>query len=255
MRSIKFMDHDGTIHDGWVFENQVGIVQGDIFTEFKRDQATIPMSEIKLLPPVAPSKIICVGRNYPAHAKEHGVEVPKVPLIFLKPPSSLITNDDEIVLPPQSKQVEHEAELAVIIGKQGRWITPEQAKEMIFGYSIANDVTARDLQRTDNQWTRAKGFDTFCSLGPWIESDINPLDSLITCRVNGEMRQMGSTRDMVFSVRQLIAYISSIMTLMPGDVILTGTPAGVSPLAPGDIVEISIEGIGTLRNKVVSQKE
>jgi len=151
--------------------------------------------------------------------------------------------------------VEHEAELAVIIGKQGRWITPEQAKEMIFGYSIANDVTARDLQRTDNQWTRAKGFDTFCSLGPWIESDINPLDSLITCRVNGEMRQMGSTRDMVFSVRQLIAYISSIMTLMPGDVILTGTPAGVSPLAPGDIVEISIEGIGTLRNKVVSQKE
>jgi 2-keto-4-pentenoate hydratase/2-oxohepta-3-ene-1,7-dioic acid hydratase in catechol pathway len=199
---------------------------------------------VRLLAPVEPSKIICVGRNYPEHAREHGEAVPQIPLLFLKPPSSVIGPGATIVLPPQSQQVEHEAELAVVIGKTGRWIPIERATEYIFGYTIANDVTARDLQRRDGQWTRSKGFDTFCPLGPWIDTELDPADTLITCRVNNAMREM------VFTVPQLVAYASSIMTLSPGDVILTGTPAGVGPLAGGDTVEISIEGIGSLSNPV-----
>ena len=155
-----------------------------------------------------------------------------------------------IQIPPQSEQVEHEAELAVVIGKSGKWINPENAFDHVLGYTIANDVTARDLQHKDDQWTRAKGFDTFCPLGPWIETDLDPSDLLITCRVNGELRQMASTKEMIFSIPQLVSYISSIMTLDPGDVILTGTPAGVGSLEPGDEVEITIEGIGTLRNSI-----
>jgi 2-keto-4-pentenoate hydratase/2-oxohepta-3-ene-1,7-dioic acid hydratase in catechol pathway len=150
--------------------------------------------------------------------------------------------------------VEHEAELAIVISKSGRWITPEDVQDYILGYTIANDVTARDLQRRDGQWTRGKGFDTFCPLGPWIDTDFDPTDALITCQVNSEMRQMGSTRDMVFSVRQLIAFASSIMTLEPGDVILTGTPSGVGPLHPGDVVEVTIERLGTLRNPVKTEE-
>ncbi len=251
MRLIRFVDDNGNAQNGWILNDKVGKLRGNVFDEFQRDQATFALNEIRLLPPVTPGKIICVGRNYPAHAKEHGVDVPKVPLIFMKPPSAVIAHKQEIVLPPQSSQVEHEAELAVVIGKSGRWITADDAKKYILGYTIANDVTARDLQRKDKLWTRAKGFDTFCPLGPWIDTEMNPLDTLITCRVNGEMRQMGSTRDMVFSIPQLIAYISSIMTLNPGDVILTGTPAGVSPLAPGDLVEVNIEGLGILQNTVI----
>ena len=250
MRIIRFKDTKDQIQTGWIFDDQVGLIHGDIFGEFHREATSMTLNDINLLSPVTPSKIICLGRNYAAHAKEHGAEVPKVPLIFMKPPSAIIAHEEDIILPPQSNQVEHEAELAIVIGKRGRWITAEEANDHIFGYTIANDVTARDLQRTDNQWTRAKGFDTFCPLGPWIETQMNPLDALITCRVNGEMRQMGSTRDMVFDIPQIVAFISSVMTLLPGDIILTGTPAGVSPLQPGDIVEVSIEGIGTLRNTV-----
>jgi 2-keto-4-pentenoate hydratase/2-oxohepta-3-ene-1,7-dioic acid hydratase in catechol pathway len=150
--------------------------------------------------------------------------------------------------------VDHEAELVVVIGKPARWIEPEEAFNYVYGYTIGNDVTARDLQRKDGQWTRSKGFDTFCPLGPWIDTDFNPADALITCHVNGELRQMASTRDMIFHIDQLIAFVSSIMTLQPGDVIMTGTPAGISPLHPGDIVEITIEGIGTLRNNVEIEK-
>jgi 2-keto-4-pentenoate hydratase/2-oxohepta-3-ene-1,7-dioic acid hydratase in catechol pathway len=207
--------------------------------------------DVKLLPPVVPSKIICIGRNYASHAAEHKVDVPEIPLIFLKPTSSLIGNNDKIILPPQSKQVEHEAELAVVIGKSGRWIDPENAEDFIFGYTIANDVTARDLQRMDGQWTRGKGFDTFCPIGPCIETDFEPSDSLITCRVNQQIRQMSSTRDMVFPIDKLIAFISSVMTLEPGDLILTGTPAGVGQLKAQDTIQIEIEGIGILENSVV----
>ncbi len=235
---------------GWIMGEKIGTIQGDIFGAFQREEAKMPLESVRLLPPTDPSKIICVGRNYAAHAKEHGADVPEVPLIFLKPPSSLIGHQQKIVLPPQSQQVEHEAELAIVIGKPGRWITPEDALSHVFGYTVANDVTARDLQRSDGQWTRAKGFDTFCPLGPWIETEFDPTDAVITCNVNGEMRQMASTSDMIFSVRQLIAFASSVMSLEQGDLILTGTPAGVSPLNDADLVEVSIEGLGTLSNSV-----
>ncbi len=239
---------------GWVYEGRLGALHGSPFGAFSREEARTPLGEVKILPPVSPSKIICVGRNYAAHAEEHHAEVPKVPLIFLKPPSSVIAHGESIILPPQSQQVEHEAELAVVVGKRGRWLTPENALQHVLGYTIANDVTARDLQRSDGQWTRGKGFDTFCPLGPWIETEFNPADTLITCKVNGETRQMGSTRDMVFDIRQLLVFISSVMTLEPGDIILTGTPAGVSPLSAGDVVTVSVEGLGVLENPVQAEQ-
>jgi 2-keto-4-pentenoate hydratase/2-oxohepta-3-ene-1,7-dioic acid hydratase in catechol pathway len=176
--------------------------------------------------------------------------VPKVPLLFLNPPSSIIASGEAIVLPPQSAQVEHEAELVVVIGKRGRYITTEDAQKHILCYTVGNDITARDLQKTDGQWTRAKGFDTFCVFGPWIDTDFDPSDAVVTCRVNGQMRQMASTRDMVFSVSTLVAYISSVMTLEPGDLIFTGTPAGVGPLKPGDRVDVEIDGLGAISNPV-----
>jgi 2-keto-4-pentenoate hydratase/2-oxohepta-3-ene-1,7-dioic acid hydratase in catechol pathway len=250
MRFIRYEKEKGKSQVGWVQDHLVGPVHGDIFQEFQRGEATTALSSVLLLPPLVPGKIICVGRNYAAHAQEHGADIPEIPLLFLKPPSSVIGPDDYIELPPQSKQVEHEAELAVVIGQRGYWITPEEAFKHIFGYTIANDITARDLQRRDGQWTRAKGFDTFCPVGPWIETDFDPADAIITCHVNGEMRQMASTRDMIFTIRQLIAFASSIMTLEPGDLFLTGTPAGVSPILPGDVVETKIDGIGSLVNPV-----
>jgi 2-keto-4-pentenoate hydratase/2-oxohepta-3-ene-1,7-dioic acid hydratase in catechol pathway len=158
-----------------------------------------------------------------------------------------------VYLPPQSQQVDHEAELVVVIGKRGRWIQPDEANSYIYGYTIGNDITARDLQRKDGQWTRSKGFDTFCPLGPWVDTEFDPVDVIITCHVNGVLRQMASTRDMIFGIDQIIAYISSIMTLEPGDAIMTGTPAGISPLNPGDVVEAAIEGLGILRNPVASE--
>ncbi len=251
MRFVRYQYASEEPRYGWMMEDSVGPVDGTPFGEYRRMSASLPLEAVQLLAPVEPSKIICVGRNYAEHAREHGNEVPQIPLLFLKPPSSVLDPGARIVLPPQSQQIEHEAELAVVIGKTGRWIPIERTSEYIFGYTIGNDVTARDLQRRDGQWTRSKGFDTFCPLGPWIETDLDPADTLITCRVNNSMRQMASTREMVFTVPQLVALASSIMTLTPGDVILTGTPAGVGPLSAGDTVEISIEGIGLLRNPVV----
>ena len=253
MRIIRYQTRETPPGYGWLLEEMVGPLAGSPFDEFRRLEATLPLAEVQLLAPVQPSKILCVGRNYAAHAEEHGAEVPEVPMLFLKPPSSVIGPGETIILPPQSQQVEHEAELAVVIGKRGRWIPSETALEFVLGYTIANDVTARDLQRRDGQWSRAKGFDTFCPLGPWIETDFDPSDALVTCHVNQDMRQMGSTRDMVFQVRQLIAFASSVMTLEAGDLILTGTPAGVGPLIPGDTVEVTIEGLGSLRNPVAAE--
>ena len=235
---------------GWVDGEMIGKLSSSPFEPFSRSAASTPLKKVRLLAPVIPGKIICVGRNFAAHAAEHQAEVPELPLIFLKPPSSVIGPGETILLPPQSEQVEHEAELAVVIGQQGRWIRQEQAAAHILGYTIANDVTARDLQRSDNQWTRGKGFDTFCPLGPWIETELDPSDLLITCSVNGQMRQMASTRDMVFNTSHLVAFVSSVMTLEPGDVILTGTPAGVGPLLHGDKVQVEIEGLGSLENTV-----
>lgn len=252
MRIVRYQTEAGTQY-GWVNNDKVGEVQGDLFSGFKRKEAKTPLSTLKLVPPCVPSKIVCVGRNYVEHAKELGNDVPKVPLIFMKPPSSIIANGEAIVLPPQSSQVEHEAELVAVIGKRGRHILAEDVKNYILGYTIGNDITARDLQNIDGQWTRAKGFDTFCSFGPWIDTEFDPADAVVTCRVNGQMRQMASTRDMVFNVNTLVVYISSIMTLEPGDLIFTGTPAGVGMLKHGDEVVVEIEGLGALKNPVKAE--
>ena len=253
MRIIRYQQKNENPKYGWIYEDNIGSIEGNIFGEYRRLEARTPLAEVKLLAPSQPSKIVCVGRNYAEHAKEHNAEVPKVPLIFLKPPSSIINPGEYIILPPQSQQVEHEAELVAVIGKRGRNITAEQARDYLLGFTIGNDVTARDLQKSDGQWTRAKGFDTFCSFGPWIDTDFDVSDALITCKVSGQPRQMASTRDMVFSVGTLIAFISSVMTLEPGDIIFTGTPAGVAPLKDGDDVVIEIEGLGRLSNPVKSE--
>lgn len=250
MRLIRYQTKNEPPQYGWINNDNVGRIDGSPFGEFQRSEATIPLNSVKLLVPVLPGKIICVGRNYAEHVKETNAEIPTTPLLFLKPPTSVIGPLQTIFLPPQSQQVDHEAELVVVIGKRGRWIQPEEVSSFIYGYTVGNDVTARDLQRKDGQWTRSKGFDTFCPLGPWIETEFNPADAMITCHVNGELRQMASTRDMIFHIDQLIAFASSIMTLEPGDVIMTGTPAGISPLKPGDVVEVGIDGIGKLRNIV-----
>lgn len=200
-----------------------------------------------------PSKIVCVGRNYADHAAELGNEVPKEPLLFLKAPSALIRHDEAIVIPSQSEQVEHEAELAIVIGRDCKNIREDDdAFQYVLGYSCLNDVTARDIQRRDVQFTRGKSFDTFCPIGPWIETEFDPTDVRVTCLVNGEIRQDGRTSQMVFPVEFLIRYISRQMTLKKGDVIATGTPSGVSKLNPGDVCEVTVEGIGTLRNAVMS---
>lgn len=254
MRFCRYIFENGEPQYGWIHDDMVGPIQGNIYDEYIRRQAMTPLTEVQLLPPVEAGKIICVGRNYVEHAQEQGAEVPEDPILFLKPPSSLVGHQSPIILPPQTQRVEHEGELAVVIGKKCRWVAQDEAMEVVFGFTIANDVTARDLQRKDGQWTRGKGFDTFCPLGPWIETELDVSDVIVTCKVNGEVRQMASTRTMVFTVPHLIAFISSVMTLMPGDVILTGTPAGVDRLSAGDFVEVNIEGIGTLSNPVVIEK-
>jgi len=251
MRFLCYVDPEsGRAIYGWAEGDKVGPIEGLLLGPHRRQPASLSVDSLKLRPPIAPSKIVCVGRNYAAHAREQQEPVPEVPLLFLKAPSALLASGEVIELPPQSKQVEHEAELAVVMARPARWVTPDHAGDYIFGYTAANDVTARDLQRRDGQWARAKGFDTFCPLGPWIETELDPADLRILCRVNGQVRQLASTRDMIFPVSQLVAYISSIMTLYPGDVILTGTPAGVGRLESGDQVDVEIQGIGILRNRV-----
>jgi 2-keto-4-pentenoate hydratase/2-oxohepta-3-ene-1,7-dioic acid hydratase in catechol pathway len=216
------------------------------------DRQPIDLAAVTLLVPCEPTKIIAIGRNYAEHAAEHAAAVPTAPLIFLKAPSSLLAPGQPIVLTPFSQQVEHEAELAVVIGRRCRSVALEDVAALILGYTCANDVTARDLQRQDGQWARGKSFDTFCPLGPWIETDLDATALDVTCHVQGQLRQRGNTADMVFAVDSLVSYVSRMMTLEPGDVILTGTPAGVGPLHPGDTVEVRVEGIGTLHNPVVA---
>jgi len=213
----------------------------------------IPLADVRLLAPVIPrSKIVGIGRNYADHAAEMGNEVPANPLLFLKPNTSVIGPGEPITYPPFSENVHFEAELAVVIGRVCKDVPAARVPEVIFGYTCANDVTARDLQQSDGQWARAKGFDSACPLGPWIETELDPADLAVTCTVNGELRQDGRTSQMVRDVVELVTYASSAFTLLPGDVILTGTPAGVGPLEPGDQVAVTVEGIGTLTNRVVS---
>ncbi|MGC4943258.1 fumarylacetoacetate hydrolase family protein [Kribbella sp. DT2] len=212
----------------------------------------LQLADVRLLAPVIPrSKVVCVGRNYADHAAELGNDVPAEPMIFLKPNTSVIGPRDGIVYPEQTNNLHFEGELAIVIGRICRDLPRERAEEVIFGYTIANDVTARDLQKSDGQWARAKGYDTFCPLGPWIQTDLDVADVRVSTEVNGEPKQDGRTSQFIFDIPEVLAYITSFTTLLPGDVVLTGTPAGVGPMLPGDEVAVSVEGIGTLTNKVI----
>ncbi len=210
----------------------------------------IPLKEVKLLAPTIPSKIVCIGKNFADHAAEIGEEVTIEPLIFFKPSSSIIGHGDAIVIPPQSKQVELEAELCLVIGKLAKNVSEDKALEYLWGVTIANDVTARDLQFGDGQWARSKGFDTFCPLGPWVETEFVPDGQVIESRINGEIRQNVAITEMVHKIPTIISYVSKNMTLLPGDIILTGSPAGISVINSGDLIECEIEGIGILSNPV-----
>jgi 2-keto-4-pentenoate hydratase/2-oxohepta-3-ene-1,7-dioic acid hydratase in catechol pathway len=248
--------------DGLTDGLTVAQIDGHPFGQIRFTGQRWAVADVRLLSPILPSKIVCVGRNYADHAAELGNEVPAEPMIFLKPSTAVIGPHDSIRLPPQSVQVEHEAELAVVIGMTGaRRVDRAGAARAIFGYACGNDVTARDLQRKDGQWTRAKGFDSFCPLGPWIQTDLDVSDVELRCEVTAagggtdavaEVRQLGRTKDMVFDPPTLVSYISHIMTLLPGDVVLTGTPAGVGPLVGGDAVTVRIEGVGALTNRVLA---
>jgi len=244
-----------------------GIIQGKGIVPLKEKRVTdlmesitpteevLSFSDVKFLSPTRPSKIVAVGLNYKAHAEEMGKPLPEEPLLFMKPSTAVIANKMRIFLPEMSERVDYEGELAVVIGRKCRKVTPEEAPDYILGYSCFNDVTARDLQQKDGQYTRAKSFDTFAPYGPWISTEIDPFDLNITTRVNGEVRQEGRTSDMIFSPFELVSFISQIMTLLPGDVIVTGTPPGIGPLNDGDRVEVEIEGIGTLINYAVRERK
>jgi 2-keto-4-pentenoate hydratase/2-oxohepta-3-ene-1,7-dioic acid hydratase in catechol pathway len=237
---------------GIIDGDEIVVLTGDpMFNGFETTDERLPLSEIKIIAPVIPrSKVVAIGRNYAEHAKELGNETPTEPMMFLKPNTSVVGPGDAIMLPPQSEHVSFEGELAVVIGSIAKNVAEADADSVIFGYTIANDVTARDLQKKDGQWSRAKGFDTFCPLGPVIETEFEVASQSIRSTVNGDLKQDGSVDQMVHSVASLVAYASSVFTLLPGDLILTGTPAGVGPIVHGDTVEITIEGIGTLSNPV-----
>jgi 2-keto-4-pentenoate hydratase/2-oxohepta-3-ene-1,7-dioic acid hydratase in catechol pathway len=232
----------------------VAVLEGDpLYRAVEPTGERLPLADVRLLAPVIPrSKVVGVGRNYAEHAAELGNEVPAQPLVFLKPNTSVIGPYDGIVHPAETSDLHYEGELAVVIGRICRQVPRQRAAEVVFGYTCANDVTARDLQKSDGQWARAKGFDTFCPLGPWIETDLDVSDLALTTTVAGEIRQSGRTSEMVHDVPSLIGYVTSFMTLLPGDVILTGTPAGVGPMRVGDDVSVTLEGIGTLTNQVLS---
>src|SRR3954453_17776721 len=238
-------------------DGNVAQIEGHPFGRIQFTGVRYAQADIRLLSPILPSKVVGIGKNYAEHVAEMNTgDAPKEPLIFLKPSTAVIGPEDAIRIPPGSTNVHHEVELAVVIGARGaRNVTPEQAWASVFGYTIGNDVSERDMQRSDGQWTRAKGFDSFCPLGPWIETDLaalgkDPADLELTCTVDGEPRQSGRTSQLIFGLPMLISYISQVMTLLPGDVVLTGTPSGVGPIAPGQRVECTIEGLGTLTNTV-----
>ncbi|AKU17427.1 fumarylacetoacetate hydrolase family protein [Luteipulveratus mongoliensis] len=229
---------------------KIAEITGDpLYSKIELTGQTTTVDEVRLLAPVIPrSKVIGIGKNYAEHAREMGGEAPKDPLMFLIPNTAVIGPDDPVVMPPQSERVDYEGELAVVIGRMCKDVTPEEAAQVVFGYTCANDVTARDLQKSDGQWSRAKGFDTFCPLGPWIETDLDVSDLRVRTTVDGDVRQDGTTADMIHDVPTLISYASQAFTLLPGDVILTGTPEGIGPVESGQRVEVEIDQIGTLGN-------
>jgi len=221
---------------------------------FQFDGSAYEPNKVKLLAPCSPSKIIGLGLNYRSHAEETGLPIPSVPLIFLKPSTAVVGPDDEIVLPRNWKRVDYEGELGVVIGRKAKDVAKDEAKDYVLGYTCVNDVSERYAQRDDGQWARAKGFDTFAPIGPWIETEVSPDDLKLETYLNGELRQSARTSDLIFGVAELVSFSSGVMTLLPGDVIATGTPSGIGPMKPGDVVEVKIENIGTLRNFVVEQK-
>jgi 2-keto-4-pentenoate hydratase/2-oxohepta-3-ene-1,7-dioic acid hydratase in catechol pathway len=230
----------------------ITVITGDpIYSGIQKTAATVPVSAVRLLAPVIPrSKVVCIGKNYADHAAEMGGVVPDEPIIFLKPNTSVIGPNDTIVWPEMSERIDHESELAIVIGRLCKDVPLERVSDVIFGYTIANDVTARDLQKKDGQWTRAKSFDTFCPLGPWIDTDFIPGTQKITATVNGELKQSATLSDMIFKTPEIINFVSRVMTLLPGDIILTGTPAGIGPMIAGADATMAIEGLGELTNKV-----
>jgi 2-keto-4-pentenoate hydratase/2-oxohepta-3-ene-1,7-dioic acid hydratase in catechol pathway len=252
MRLLRFRHGDriatGAIQPG---EDTIRMLAGTFFEDPLPTGEEVALDDVLLLAPVLPSKLVCVGKNYAAHAAEFGMVVPEEPLLFLKPSTAVIGPGDPIRLLPISRRVDYEGELAVVIGRLARTVRAEDASRYILGFTCANDVTLRDLQRADDQWARAKGFDGSCPLGPWIETSVDPTDVVVETRLNGDVVQHASTADLAFGVATLIEYITAFMTLLPGDVLLTGTPEGVGRLSAGDTVEVEVDGVGVLRNGVI----
>jgi len=250
MRIVRFelerLEHWGVLVDGVVWR-----ADGEPFVDLRPAEQVGALGDVRLLAPVRPRSVMCIGRNYADHASELGNEVPEEPLVFSKPVAAVIGPGAAIERPPMAERVDHEAELVVVIGAVARRVRRSEAASVIGGYTLGNDVTARDLQHRDGQWTRGKGFDTFCPLGPWVDTEIDPAGLRLTCTVDGELRQDGSLDDLVFDIPSLVAYVTSFTTLVPGDVIMTGTPAGVGPLDVGQTVTVAVDGLGELSNPVV----
>ena len=255
MKYVRVMLGDGTESYGLLEGDSVELVEGSPFSEYARTGNRVGLSSVRLLPPSPCSKALCIGLNYRDHAEEFGLPIPETPVVFMKPSTALIGQGEDIIYPAMCHRLDYEAELAVVIGRRCRFVSEADASGYILGYTIANDVTARDLQPKNGQWTVSKGFDTFLPLGPYISDEVDPADLMITSRVNGETKQLSNTSNLIFSVPYLVSYLSQVMTLLPGDVISTGTPGGISGMKVGDTVEIEIEGLGVLRNRIGRQKE
>jgi len=260
LRIVRFAI-EGKVKHGVLEDNVIRSLRGSPFTyfrgqgtSFKLDGSTYELNRVRLLAPCTPSKLVCLGLNYRSHAEEFRMPIPPVPLIFLKPSTTVIGPDEEIILPYLSRRVDYEGELGAVIGSRAKNVPEEKALDCVLGYTCVNDVSERHAQKEDGQWTRSKSFDTFAPIGPWIETEVDPADLKLETYLNGELRQSARTSDLIFGVMHLISFISGIMTLLPGDIIATGTPPGIGRINPGDTVEIRIEGIGTLRNHVVGPK-
>jgi len=260
LRIVCFV-FEGKLKYGAIEDDKIYALRGTPFDDFQGAGSTFyfdgnvyQAAEVKLLAPCLPSKIVCVGLNYRAHAEETNMPLPSTPLIFLKPSTAVIGPDDNIVLPAVATRVDYEGELGVVIGRVAKNVPPDRVDDFVLGYTCVNDVTERDIQQMDGQWTRAKGFDTFAPVGPWIETVADPADLKLETFLNGERRQSSRTSDLIFSIAELVSFVSGVMTLLPGDIISSGTPSGIGSIKAGDVVEVRIENIGTLRNPVVSQQ-
>ncbi|RJQ50740.1 MAG: FAA hydrolase family protein [Actinobacteria bacterium] len=251
MKLVRFA-HQDTIRHGMVEDDTIIAISGGFFGPMQSMEETFAIEDVRLMSPTTPSKVVAVGLNYRDHAEELGMPLPSEPILFLKPPTSVVGHDYKITYPPESQQVDYEAELVVVMRERCHRVQAADVADYVLGYTCGNDVTARDLQKKDGQWTRAKSFDSFAPLGPYVETEADPRNLWVECFVNGEMKQSSSTMNMIFDVYELVSFVSHVMTLLPGDVIMTGTPPGVGRLQPRDLVEVRIEGVGSLTNQVVA---